>query len=315
MNRDTRRTRLLLAFLLLVAFTLITIDMRQGDESPLTSLRSFGARVFGPVERAAGAVVGGISEGFDRLGRLDDDADEMERLRRENEELRGRLRTSELDHARAEEMERLLGAAGRGQYKTLPAQVIAVGNAQGFSWTVTLDVGSGDGVKPDMTVLSGEGLVGRVTTVGPATATVLLASDPMSSVGARLEGSMEIGIVTGRGNELLELELLDPQAPMNPGDRLVTFGSRGNHPFVPGVPLGEVVSVQQTPGELTRKASVRPYIDFTSLDIVGVVVEPPRTDPRDAVLPPLPSPSPTQNATSDTSETPQATTPDDDTGR
>ena len=50
-----------------------------------------------------------------------------------------------------------------------------------------------------MTVLNGDGLVGRVKTVGPTTSTVLLAVDPESSVGVRLEGSMEVGFTTGQG--------------------------------------------------------------------------------------------------------------------
>ena len=81
----------------------------------------------------------------------------------------------------------------------LPAQVIAIGSAQTFSWTVTIDAGSSDGIRPDMTVINGDGLVGRVKTVGPTTSTVLLAVDPESSVGVRLEGSMEVGFTTGQG--------------------------------------------------------------------------------------------------------------------
>jgi rod shape-determining protein MreC len=176
----------------------------------------------------------------------------------------------------------------------VPAQVIAIGSAQTFSWTVTIDAGTRDGVHADMTVLDGDGLVGRVKTAGPSTATVLLAVDPESSVGVRLEGSMEVGFTTGQGigdDGALDLRLLDGQSTVAPRDRLVTFGSQGDTPYVPGVPVGVVRSVQGSPGSQTRTAVVEPYVDFTALDLVGVVVEPPRTDPRDAVLPPRPTPS------------------------
>ena len=129
----------------------------------------------------------------------------------------------------------------------MPAQVIAIGAAQSFSWTVTIDAGTRDGVRRDMTVLNGDGLVGRVKTVGPSTATVLLAIDPESSVGVRLEGSMEVGFTTGQGladGSALGLQLLDGQSTVVRGDRLVTFGSQGSTPYVPGVPVGEVLSVQ-----------------------------------------------------------------------
>jgi rod shape-determining protein MreC len=149
-----------------------------------------------------------------------------------------------------------------------------------------------------MTVLNGDGLVGRVKTVGPSTATVLLAVDPESSVGVRLESTMEVGFTTGHGaHQDLELQLLDGQSTVERGDRLVTFGSQGDMPYVPGVPVGSVVSVTGTPGSQTRSATVSPYVDFTSLDLVGVVVQPPRADPRDAVLPPRPASTPTPTVT------------------
>jgi rod shape-determining protein MreC len=138
-------------------------------------------------------------------------------------------------------------------------------------------------------VLNGDGLVGRVTTVGPSTATVLLANDPDFSVGTRLEDSEELGLATGRGNNPLEVQLMNQQADVEVGDRMVTFGSAENRPFVPGVPVGEVISVERSSGDPTRTVRVRPYVSFTQLDLVGVVVEPPRDNPRDTVLPPRPA--------------------------
>ena len=300
MNRDTRRTRALLALLLVTSISLITIDYRGGERSPLDGVRSFAAAVFGPVERVAAAIASPVSDAVDSVGRLNDGQDEADKLAAQNQELKRRLRTSGLDRSRVEELDDLLHLAGAGRYRVLPAQVIAIGSAQTFSWTVTLDAGSRDGIRPDMTVLNGDGLVGRVKTVGPTTATVLLAVDPESSVGVRLEGSMEVGFTTGQGIEdrgALDLRLLDGQSTVSAGDRLVSFGSQGDRPYVPGVPVGEVTSVRGTPGSQTRTASVRPYVDFTSLDLVGVVVEPPRTDPRDAVLPPRPAGSPQPTVT------------------
>ncbi len=300
MNRDTRRTRVLLALLLVTSISLITIDYRGAgdDTSPLDRLRSLAAGVFGPVEQVAAAIAGPVSDAVDGFSRFGDGEGEAERLRQRNQELTRRLRTSELDRNRAAELDALLHLAGAGRYRVVPAQVIAVGSAQTFSWTVTIDAGTRDGVRPDMTVLNGDGLVGRVKTAGPSTATVLLAVDPDSSVGARLEGSMEVGFTTGQGIDTgLDLRLLDGQSSVAAGDRLVTFGSQGSTPYVPGVPLGVVRSVQGSPGSQTRTAVVEPYVDFSALDLVAVVVQPPRKDPRDAVLPPLPAGTPTPTVT------------------
>jgi rod shape-determining protein MreC len=285
MNRDSARTRVVLALLLLTSFTLVTLDFRGGDDGPLSGLRGLAAAIFGPIETATAAAVRPVGGFLDDLRRFGRDDTEVALLRDENAKLRTQLRTSELARARAAELDKLLGLASRGQYKVLPARVVAVGPEQGFEWTATVDAGSGDGIKPDMTVLNGDGLVGRVKRVGPTTSTVLLAVDPTSSVGARLERSLQIGVVTGRGRKAMSLELLDPQTTVSKGDRLVTFGSQRSVPFVPGVPIGEVTSVRQTPGALTRTATVTPYVSFTALDLVAVVVESPRQDPRDAVLP------------------------------
>lgn len=291
MNRDTRRTRLLLALLLVTSVSLITIDYRGGERSPLDGLRSFAAAIFGPVEQGAAAIAGPVSDAVNSVSTLGDGREEAQRLRRENQELTRRLRTSELDRNRAAELDALLHLSGAGRYRVVPAQVIAIGPAQTFSWTVTVDAGTRDGVRADMTVLNGDGLVGRVKTAGPSTATVLLAVDPESSVGVRLEATMEVGFTTGQGVEDggdLDLRLLDGQSTVAHGDRLVTFGSQGDTPYVPGVPVGAVRRVRGTPGSQTRTATVATYVDFTALDLVGIVVEPPRTDPRDAVLPPRP---------------------------
>ena len=301
MNRDTRRTRVLLALLLLTSVALVTIDYRasdDGDRSPLDGLRSLAAAVFGPVEQVAAAIARPVDGAVDSVSSLGSNRDEVSRLRQQNEELTRRLRTSGLDRNRVAELDGLLRLAGAGRYRVVPAQVIAIGAAQTFSWTVTVDAGTRDGVRPDMTVLDGSGLVGRVKTAGPSTATVLLAVDPDSSVGVRLEGSMEVGFTTGQGVDgMLDLRLLDGQSTVLPGDRLVTFGSQGDTPYVAGVPVGEVRTVRGTPGSQTRTATVQPYVDFTSLDLVGVVVQPPRKDPRDAVLPPRPAATPAPTVT------------------
>lgn len=85
----------------------------------------------------------------------------------------------------------------------------------------------------------------------------------------------------------MKVSLLNGRAQVKEGDRMVTFGSQSGRPFVPGVPIGKVVEVEATPGQLTKTVMVEPYVQFTRLDLVGVVVVPPRTDPRDAVLPPV----------------------------
>lgn len=298
--RDTRESRLLLVLLIAIAFALITVDIRGGEESPVDGARQAAATVFGPVENGVAAAVDPIGNAVGAVRDSGERHDRIARLERENAALKAKLGSDDRNRNRVRELDAMLKKAGAGQYEIKAAEVVAIGAAQGFSWTVTIDAGSADGIKRDMTVLNGDGLVGRVTTVGPSTSTVLLANDPDFTVGTRMEKTDELGFATGQGDRPLSVEMLNGKAKVKPGDRLVTFGSQNGRPFVPGVPVGEVVSVDPSGGALTREISVRPYVGFTKLDIIGIVVQAPRENPRDSVLPPKPAkpkPAPTVTVT------------------
>ncbi|MEV7021139.1 rod shape-determining protein MreC [Kitasatospora sp. NPDC093558] len=292
--RDTRESRLLLILLVAVAFALITVDIKGGESSPLGGARRAAASVLGPVERGAATVVDPVANTVRAFRDAATNSGRTDQLARENTELRQKLASSDMAAGRTKQLDDLLRTAGAGGYTVKAAQVIAIGPAQGFSWTITVDAGSDDGLTRDMTVINGQGLVGRITTVAPTTATVLLASDPGFTAGARLEGSGEIGFASGGGDSPMKVSLLNGKAQVKAGDRLVTFGSQSGRPFVPGVPVGKVVEVQANAGQLTKTVLVEPFVQFTRLDLVGIVVVPPRTDPRDGVLPPAPAPGQSQ---------------------
>ncbi|MFE4331636.1 rod shape-determining protein MreC [Streptomyces sp. NPDC056831] len=299
--RDTRESRLLLVLLIAIAFALITVDIRGGEESPVDGARRAAATVFGPVENGVAAAVDPVGNAIGAVRDSGARHNRIAELEQQNAALKTKLGSDDQNRNRVRELDRMLKKSAAGQYGIKAAEVIAIGAAQGFSWTVTIDAGSNDGIKRDMTVINGDGLVGRVTTVGPDTATVLLANDPDFTVGTRMEKTDELGFATGQGSQPLSVQFLNGKAKVKKGDRLVTFGSSGNKPFVPGVPVGEVVRVDPSGGGLTRTVYVRPYVGFTKLDIVGIVVQAPREDPRDMVLPKAPAkpakPKPTPTVT------------------
>ncbi|MYT69687.1 rod shape-determining protein MreC [Streptomyces sp. cg28] len=298
--RDTRESRLLLVLLIAIAFALITVDIRGGEDSPVDGARQGAAKVFGPVESGVAGAVDPIGNAISAVRDSDKRHDRISQLERENAGLKAKLGSDDRNRSKIRQLDTMLKTAGAGQYGIKGAQVIAIGSAQGFSWTVTIDAGADDGIKRDMTVLNGDGLVGRVTTVGPGTSTILLANDPDFTVGTRMEKTDELGFASGQGDRPLRVQLLNGKAKVKKGDRLVTFGSQADKPFVPGVPVGRVVRVDPSGGDLTRTVYVEPYVGFTKLDIVGVVVQPPRTDPRDEVLPSKPAkpkPAPTVTVT------------------
>ncbi|MFF1438597.1 rod shape-determining protein MreC [Streptomyces sp. NPDC058295] len=307
--RDTRESRLLLVLLIAVAFALITVDIRGGEDSPVDGARQAAAAAFGPIENGVSSAVDPVGNAVSAVRDSGERHDRLTDLEKENAALKAKLGSDDRNRSRLAQLDKMLKIAGTGQYGIKGAEVIAIGAAQGFSWTITIDVGANDGVKRDMTVLNGDGLVGRVTTVGPDTATVLLASDPDFTVGTRMEASDELGFASGQGDRPLRVELLNGKAEVKKGDRLVTFGSQADKPFVPGVPVGIVSRVDPSGGDLTRTLYVTPYVSFTKLDIVGVVVEAPKKDPRDTVLPSKPKPVPTPTVT--VTVTPNANAPVD----
>jgi rod shape-determining protein MreC len=293
--------------LIAIAFALITVDIRGGQDSPVQGARQAAATVFGPIENGVSSAVDPVGNAIAAVRDSDSRHDRIAQLEHDNTALKAKLGSDDRNRSRLNQLDKMLKTAGAGQYGIKGAEVIAIGAAQGFSWTVTIDVGSNDGIQRDMTVLNGDGLVGRVTTVGPDTATVLLANDPDFTVGTRMESSDELGFASGQGDRPLRVEMLNGKAKIKKGDRLVTFGSQADKPFVPGVPVGVVSRVDPSGGDLTRTIYVTPYVAFSKLDIVGVVVEAPRKDPRDTVLPAKPKPTPTPTVT--VTVTPSASEP------
>jgi rod shape-determining protein MreC len=292
MNRDTRRARLVLAFLLLVSFTLLTVDYRTNDRSPLRPVEKAVAAIVGPGERAVSGAVRPVTNAV----HFGNPASDLAALRKQNEQLTRQLEDTQDDHRKAEELDRLLGYA---TYFTIkPARVVAWGGDAGFDRTVTIDIGQADGVRPDMTVVTGLGLVGKVVRVDGDTSTVALISDPNIAVGVRLARTGDFGKVQGRPDGQLELTIVKQNAAIKVGDTFVTLGSVKYVPYVPDVPIGHVVAVDHAPGQLSAQAVVQPYVDLTTLDLVGVVFPPPRQPARDALIPTASPTSPTSPSAS-----------------
>jgi rod shape-determining protein MreC len=125
-------------------------------------------------------------------------------------------------------------------------------------------------------VLNNQGILLSVISAGRNTATVVLLIDRDSVVGGRLGSDAEVGFLRGRGglgaDGTLNLDLVDNAVTPGKNDVVVTWGSRNGSPYVPGVPIGTVESVSSSPREQSLHALVNPFVDFSSLDLVGVVV-------------------------------------------
>ena len=288
-------SRLLLAGLVLFGVVLAVVDNEEGT-GPLAPFKSAATTVFAPIQSLAfniASPVVNFSQDISELGSKDA---VIEQLRLENAELIRELGSSEDARRRAKELDELLQLAGVAEMKIKLAQVISTGSSSGFGATALIDIGTADDVKVGMNVVTGPGLVGRIINVQENYSTVLILTDATSTVGARVAGSGKVGFLSGTGKPFqLRLNFIDPKADVKVGDKLVSYGVEKGI-FAPGIPLGEVIEVRAAQGTTAVSAIVRPFIDVTALDLVGVVISKPRTDPRDGLLP-TPTVQPTVTVT------------------
>ncbi|QCX26929.1 rod shape-determining protein MreC [Nocardioides jishulii] len=275
---DRQPPRSTLIALVLASITLMVLDQQTGDSSPVEPVRAVASEVFAPVEAVTSTAVRpftAVPTWFRTKSSL---REQVEHLEAENAALREEVASSDLDVATLAEFEGLTTAAADLGRALVPARVIGYGPAQSFSRTVTIDAGTSAGIRPDMTVVNDDGLVGRVLRATRRTATVLLILDPESVVGGRIGQSKEIGFLKGRGvlgsQGRLDLELLDQSLVPAQGDTVLSWGSDGVGPYIPGVPVGTVTDVFESVREQSRRAVIEPFVDFTALDVVGVVVPP-----------------------------------------
>jgi rod shape-determining protein MreC len=140
-----------------------------------------------------------------------------------------------------------------------------------------------------------------VKRVGPYTSTVVLLVDGDFSAGVRLIRSGQLGLVTGHGPGALSYELIGQRARAEVGEAMYTSGST----FAAGIPVGRVATTSNDPNSPTLTGTLTPFVDVTSLDLVGVVLAVPRRAPRPPLKPtPLPSPRPSPSASVSPSPSP-----------
>jgi rod shape-determining protein MreC len=245
-----RRTRLLVIGLVSVSLVTITLDYRQGDQGPLSTVGDAALAVISPLQEGVSRVTKPVGNFFSTLVRLP-------AIRRENRELRDRVAeleqevaTTTADAARLQQLEALLGlreTLGVG-ISTTAAEVIANG-VSNFDWTITIDKGSG---------------------------VVELILDPDSSVAGRLDVSRSTGLLTGEGDREMEMGLVDTDTEVQPGEQVVTAGYAipgvGQGLYPPGILIGSVSRVLGEDVGLEKYITVRPAVDFSTLDVVLVVL-------------------------------------------
>ena len=276
-GRDRRGpSKVVIGGMVAASLAVITVDAAGGESSAIDPVRGAVAGVLGPVESGTAAAVRPFQTTLGYFSSNDDLRADVARLSAQNSQLRSQAEQAPLDRNRLEELDGLTRTANQTGYALVTARVVGMGPMQSFSRTVTIDAGTSSGVRRNLTVLNNDGLVGRVIRASRTTSDVLLIVDTDSVVGGRLGSNNEIGFLRGRGvtgdRGRLDLDTVDNSVIPSKGDVVTTWGSQNGVPYVSGVPIGAVEAVYTNPRELARHAVIDPFVDFTALDVVGVVV-------------------------------------------
>jgi rod shape-determining protein MreC len=200
-------------------------------------------------------------------------------VRAENRGLKEQIERMRLEQVRmsqdadqARRLQALLAFKEQFISQTTAAQVIG-GSGSEQSRLIYIDKGYNDGIRPDMAVITGDGVVGKVLRADPANrhvAQVLLIDDQTSGVGAILDKTRLQGILRGTpsGEVLLEKVMSDETVPA--GEQVLTSGGDGIFPK--GLLVGRVTKV--APGsDLFLSIRVRPAADLSRLEEVLVVTK------------------------------------------
>ncbi|HEX7244990.1 MAG TPA: rod shape-determining protein MreC [Solirubrobacterales bacterium] len=274
-RKQVRRRRAVLALLIVSSFVLLTLTyqgsngFQRGVSAVFSPVQSVADRALKP----ARDLVDWFDETFDAKG--------------ENSRLKSQLVTARKEAVAGQEalqenaqLRKLLeldrdSPLAYTNYKEVTGRVIARSPTVWRS-SVGIDVGSSDGVRIDDPVISGAGLVGRISSVEPGSSQVMLLTDHESGVGAKVVPTGVQGVVkpeVGNPEELI-LDFIDSTRQIHGGQSVVTAGWRAqgyaSH-FPPGLPVGEVTQAPIVEQEASQQVDVRPFADLRNLDLVQVL--------------------------------------------
>jgi rod shape-determining protein MreC len=270
--------RTVVVVLVLAALTLLTISFRSPTAGALHDLQGAGSSALRPFQIAATRVAQPFRDAYDYVDSLANAKSENAKLKQENAALRASAIAAAAKLAKYPDYAKLLkleqGPTFPNDYRFVNAAVISFPGGS-FTNSLLIDAGTSSGLRLNAPVVSGDGLVGRISNVSPHTAVVTLLTDPDSWVSARdLQTRVRGGIQAGPGGTLV-LNEVAKQFPVHQGDVIVTDGTRNArlpdiYPY--GIPIGRVSRVGATDIATFLQVQVQPYANLGSLDAVAALI-------------------------------------------
>lgn len=275
-RKQVRRRRAVLTLLILGSFLLLTITYGQSSGG----LQRGVSTIFSPLQTVADRALKPARDAISWFDETFDARGENNRLKEELVTVRRQAVAGQEALQENAQLRRLVAldrgpALAESAYEPVTGRVIARSPTVWHS-TVTIDVGSGDGVKVDDPVISGDGLVGLVASTQGGSAQVTLITDHTSGVSAKVVPGGGQGVIrpdVGDPEDLI-LDFLDSTRDVHGGQAVVTSGWRAQgiaSLFPPGLPVGEVTSAPIVEQEASQQVHLRPYADIANLDLIQVL--------------------------------------------
>ena len=274
-NKITIPTGGLFLALVTICFMLLALSYVTGfSGGPIQTVANY---IFVPMQKGLDFVGRSITESTQDSKTKEELIAEHESLTAQVEELTTQLTNMQLQQEELERLQKLHDlASDYGNYETTGAHVIAKGTSNWFN-TFTIDKGTNDKIEVNMNVISGSGLVGIVTEVGPSYAVVRSVIDDNSSVSSMILATSDNCIVSGdlelmTESNMIELtDLEDSDNEVEVGTAVVT--SNISSKFLPGILIGYVSELNEDSNKLTKSGTITPVVDFKHLQEVLVILE------------------------------------------
>ena len=270
--------RLVLAVLVLVALALLTISFRSPTAGALHDLQGYGASALRPFQIAATRVARPFRDAYNYLDGLTSAKSQNSKLEAEVQRYRAEALRNAAAVKQNDELQALLkfeqGSRYPQDYRAVNASVVSFPSGT-YSHQIVIDAGKDSGIHLNTPVVSADGLVGKVTQVGPSTAVVTLLTDPDSAVPARDLKTKVSGLLRhGQGSTLI-LDRVAKEQIVDKGDWIVTRGTvdrRYPDEYPYGIPIGRVVSVGTSDIASFLTVEVQPLARLDSLEVVAALI-------------------------------------------
>lgn len=249
-------------FLLLVAFAFGLMLLSKAETVIVERARVAVVDVATPVLEVLSAPAAAVDGLVERVGRVIEVYAQNDFLLDENERLGQWQELARRLQAENAALKAQLSFVPDARPRFVTARVVA--DAGGvFVKSVLVNAGDGDSVRRGQAAMHSDGLVGRVSSVGDRSARVILLTDLNSRIPVVIESTGDRAILAGNNGPRPLLQYLPANAPISPGDRVVTSGHGGVFPQ--GLAVGTVSEVSET------GIRVQPYVDWARMDYVRIL--------------------------------------------